>query len=97
MHVWTDISVNSISFQYLKLSPLGLEAEGIRWDMFEFDEISVAVETEDGMLTISNIGKAYNHTTGTYNVSAQADAPIDIASVTALYIDGIRIPITGAA
>lgn len=49
------------------------------------------------MLTISNIGEAYNHTTGTYNVSAQADAPIDIASVTALYIDGICIPITGAA
>lgn len=90
--VWSDVTVNNISFEYIELSPLGLQAKGIRWDTFEFDEISVSVETSDGIVALNNI-EGYSFSTGNYNLSSSADEPIDISSVTAIVIYGIRIPV----
>jgi len=90
--VWTDVAVNDISFEHIRLSPLGLQAKGVRWDTFNLDEVTVSVETAEGIVTL-NASEGYNHQTGSYSLNCPADEPIDIASVTAIIVNGIRIPI----
>ena len=95
MRTWTnDISVEGHLFEYITLSPLGLQVIGtykgeecMVWDM------SLEVETVDGIIPLEGSGGIQNHDKHTFNSSWNTKAPLDVAKVTAIILNGTRIPI----
>lgn len=93
MHIWTnDIVVDGHLFEYLTLSPLGLEVRG-RYDGAEClaSEMSLALETPDGLIPLQGGGGSQKR--HTFNSSWDTETPLDITKVTAVIINGTHIPV----
>lgn len=93
MHIWTnDIVVDGHLFEYLTLSPLGLEVKG-RYDGEEClaSEMSLALETPDGLIPLQSGGGSQKE--HTFNSSWDIGTPLEITKVTAVIINGTHIPV----
>ena len=94
MRIWTsDIEVDGYRFEYLTLSPLGLEVrgsyEGDKWA----SEMSLALETGDGLIPLEGGGGSQNADEHTFNSSWNTETPLNVTTVTAVIVNGTRIPV----
>lgn len=94
MRIWTsDIETDGYRFEYLALSPLGLEVrgsyEGDKWA----SEMSLALETDDGLIPLEGGGGSQDAGKHTFNASWYTEEPIDVAAVTAVIINNTRVPV----
>ncbi len=93
MRIWTnDIVIDGHLFEYLTLSPLGLEVRG-RYDGTEClaSEMSLVLETPDGLIPLQGGGGSQKD--HTFNLSWDTETPLDITKVTAVIINGTHIPV----
>lgn len=95
IHTWTnDISVEGHLFEYITLSPLGLQVRGTyEGEDCMASDMKLEVETEDGIIPLEGGGGSQNPEKHTFNSSWDANAPLDVTKVTAIIINGTRIPI----
>ncbi|MDR1540540.1 MAG: hypothetical protein LBU32_21580 [Clostridiales bacterium] len=93
--IWSnDISVDGHLFKYLTLSPLGLEVRGsYEGEKCLASEMSLALETADGLIILNGGGGSSEAKQHTFNSSWNAETPLDVAAVTAVILNGNRIPV----
>jgi hypothetical protein len=89
-----DIPVEGHLFEHITLSPLGLQVIGsYTGEECMASEMSVAVETADGVILLEGGGGSHNSQKQTFNLHWNTEVPLDVATVTAVIINGTRIPI----
>jgi hypothetical protein len=95
MRIWTnDVPVDGHLFEYLTFSPLGLEVLGsYEGEKCLAGEMSLALETTDGMIPMQGGGGSQNIGKHTFNASWNTENPLDVTTVTAVVINGTRIPV----
>lgn len=95
MRTWTsDIVVGGHLLERLTLSPLGLQAEGsFKGKECSVSEMSVAVETSDGLVSLQGGGGSEDETEKTFDFRWNAEKPLDVTKATAVVVNGVRIPI----
>ena len=92
--ITNDIPVEGHLFEHITLSPLGLQVIGsYNGKECMASEMSVAVETADGVITLQGGGGSHNSQKKTFNLHWNTEAPLDVATVTAVIINGTRIPV----
>ncbi|MGS0763735.1 hypothetical protein [Syntrophomonas curvata] len=95
MRIWTnDIAVDGHLFGYLTLSPLGLEVRGsYKGERCRASEMSLALETADGVIPLEGGGGEHDSKKQTFGLHWYTKTPLDVAEVTAVIINGTRIPV----
>jgi hypothetical protein len=89
-----DIPVEGHLFEHMTLSPLGLQVIGsYTGEECMASEMSMAVETANGVIPLEGGGGSHNSQKQTFNLHWNTEAPLDVATVTAVIINGTRIPI----
>lgn len=89
-----DISVKDHLFEYITLTPLGLQAIGsYEGEECMVSEMLLEVETVDGIIPLEGGGGSQNPDKHTFDSSWNTKEPLDVAKVTAIIINGTRIPI----
>ncbi|MEG0470693.1 MAG: hypothetical protein RR588_00005, partial [Solibacillus sp.] len=95
LRTWkNDIVVEDHLFEYLTLSPLGLQVIGTYkgGDNTAY-EMLLEVETVDGIIPLEGGSGGENPDKHTFNVSWKTNEPLDVTKATAIIVNGIRIPI----
>lgn len=95
MRIWTnDIPVESHLFEHMTLSPLGLQVIGTyEGEECAANEMSLAVETADGIIPLEGGSGGQNPEKHTFNSSWNTKTPLDVTAATAVIINGTRIPV----
>ena len=94
MRIWTnDILVEGYLFKHMTLSPLGLQVVGsYEGEKCMASEMSLEVETTDSIIPLNGGGGSYNAKEQTFNLHWNTKTPLDVDKVTAVIINGTRIP-----
>ncbi|KEF35924.1 hypothetical protein M670_04897 [Schinkia azotoformans MEV2011] len=95
MRTWkNDISVEGHLFEYITLSPLGLQVIGTyKGENCMVNEMLLEVETVDGVIPLEGGGGSQKPDKHTFNSSWNTKAPLDITKVKAIIVNGTRIPV----
>lgn len=95
LRTWkNDRSVEDHLFEYLTLSPLGLQVIGsYQGEQDMASEMILEVETVDGIISLEGASGSQNADKHTFNLSWNTTEPLDVAKVTAIIINGTRIPV----
>ncbi|MEG6521510.1 hypothetical protein [Desulfotomaculum sp. 1211_IL3151] len=95
--MWTnDVLVEGHLFEYLTLSPLGLEIRGsYEGEECLASEMTLEIETMDGIIPLEGGGGSLNYQEQTFNLHWDTESPVDVTTVTAVMINGTRIPVKG--
>ncbi|MDD2477105.1 MAG: hypothetical protein PHI32_14510, partial [Dysgonamonadaceae bacterium] len=89
-----DIPVEGHLFEHITLTPLGLQVIGsYTGEECMASEMSMAVETANGVISLQGGGGSNNSQKQTFNSHWNTEAPLDVTTVTAVIINGTRIPI----
>jgi hypothetical protein len=90
----SDYPIEGLSFDFLALSPIGLEACGT-WEGEDYpsDPLTVEAETATQTIPLTGGGGSFNPNTKEFQLSWTATSSIDINSVQAILINGERIPV----
>ena len=94
---WTDIPAGSIHYEYISLSPFGLQMVGSHSydtsDLRNFPFFEVEIELENRRRNLRLPGGGGGFGPDCFSNFRFAEAPIDLGMVTAVVINGERIPI----
>jgi hypothetical protein len=95
LRTWkNDISVEGHLFEYITLSPLGLQVIGTyKGENCMVSDMLLEIETVDGIIPLEGGGGSQNPDKHTFNSSWDTKAPLDITKVKAIIINGTRIPV----
>lgn len=95
MYTWkNDISVEGYLFEYITVSPLGLQVIGTyKGENRMVSDMLVEVETVDGIIPLEGGGGSQNPDNQTFSASWNTKEPLDVTKVTAIIVNGTRIPI----
>jgi len=89
-----DITVEDHLFEYITLSPLGLQVIGTyNGENCLVSDMLLEVETEDGIIPLEGGGGSQNPEKHAFHSSWNTKEPIDITKVNAIFINGTRIPV----
>lgn len=89
-----DITVEGHLFEYITLSPLGLQVIGTyNGENCLVSDMLLEVETVDGIIPLEGGGGSQNSDKHTFNSSWNTNEPLDVHKVTAIIINDTRIPI----
>ena len=92
--VWTDIQIGGLHLEYMSLSPFGLQVVGNGTiNGGDFFHSQTAVELTNRRRNIRFTGRGGRGGQNGFSYFFSLDAPIDIDVVTAVIIDGVRIPV----
>ncbi len=93
MRTWTnDTPVDGCLFEHMILSPLGLQVLGsYEGEDCEASQMSVQVETSDGIIPLETGGGSYNGKDKTFILQWNTQTPLDVSQVTAVIINGTHI------
>jgi len=83
--IWTQGNL----YEFITLSPIGLQAMGSFTAYRGPTPHVVYLETPDGLVELRSAGGSFS--SGRFNVSWQAESPLDTSAVTAIMIDDLRI------
>ena len=83
--VWTDGNL----YEFITLTPIGIQAMGSFTAYREPTPDVTYVETADGLIQLRGAGGSFS--SGRFNVSWQAESPLDTSAVTAVIINDLRI------
>lgn len=88
-----DIPVDGHLFEYITLSPLGLQVIGTyKGENGVAADMLLEIETVDGIIPLEGGGGSQNPEQHAFSASWNTKAPLDIAKVNAIIINGTRIP-----
>lgn len=95
LRTWkNDISVEGHLFEYITLSPLGVQVIGTyKGENYKGSDMLLEVETVDGIIPLEGGGGSQNPDKHTFHSSWITNEPLDVPNVTAIMINGTRIPI----
>lgn len=95
LRTWkNDISVDGHLFEYITLSPLGLQVIGTyKGENLMVSDMLLEIETVDGIIPLEGGGGSQNPDKHAFNSSWDTKAPLDITKVKAIIINGTRIPV----
>jgi len=85
--VWTQGNL----YEFITLTPIGLQAMGSFTAYREPTPDVIYIETAGGLVELRGAGGSFG--SGRFNVSWQADSPLDTSAVTAIIINELRIEI----
>ncbi|MFD2118045.1 hypothetical protein ACFSTH_01485 [Paenibacillus yanchengensis] len=87
-----DIAIEGYLFEYITLSPLGVQVIGSyeRADDSVFDMI-LAVETKNGLIELEDAGGSQNSENQTFEANWNTKQPLVVGEATALIVNGTRI------
>jgi len=94
LRTWkNDISVEGHLFEYITLSPLGLQVIGTyEGENCMVSDMRLEIENVDGIIPLEGGGGSQNSDKHTFNSSWDTKAPLNITKVKAIIINGTRIP-----
>ena len=93
MRIWSsDVAVAGLAFKEFRLTPLGLQIEG-EFENRKTAAISLALETADGKIYMGYNAPGGFRLDGNFNLLWPAETPIDVPSVTAVIVNGVRIAV----
>ncbi|MFC4601063.1 hypothetical protein [Cohnella hongkongensis] len=95
LRTWkNDISVEGHLFEYITLSPLGLQVIGTyKGENCMVSDMRLEIETADGIIPLEGGGGSQNPDKHTFNSSWDTKAPLEVTKVKAIIINGTRIPV----
>lgn len=95
LRTWkNDVIVEDHLFEYLTLSPLGLQVIGtFKGEDSMANEMLLEVETVDTIIPLEGGSGGENSEKHTFNASWNTKEPLDVKKATAVIVNGIRIPI----
>lgn len=95
MRTWkNDVIVEDHLFEYLTLSPLGVEVIGTyKGEHNMAYEMLLEIETVDGIISLEGGSGSENPDKHTFNGNWDTVEPLDVTKATAIIVNGIRIPI----
>lgn len=95
LRTWkNEVSVEGHLFEYITLSPLGVQVIGTyKGENCMVSEMLLEVETVDGIIPLEGGGGSENSDKRTFDSSWNTKEPLDVTKVTAIIINGTRIPI----
>ena len=95
IRVWkNDILIENYLIEHITLSPLGLQIIGSYEDEeFSTHNVSAEIETENGIIRLEGGGGSQNPEKHTFSLDWNTETPIDVAEVTAVVINGTKIPV----
>ncbi|MGE7021515.1 hypothetical protein [Solibacillus cecembensis] len=95
LRTWkNDILVEDYLFEYLTLSPLGLQVIGTyKGEDSMVSEMLLEVETVDGIIPLEGGSGGHSSEKRTFDASWNTKEPLDVTKATAIIVNGIRIPI----
>lgn len=95
LHTWkNDIVVEDYLFEYITLSPLGVQVIGtFKGEDSVTTEMLLEVETVDGMIPLEGGSGGRDSEKHTFNATWNTEEPLDVTKATAIIVNGIRIPI----
>ncbi|MEO4055160.1 hypothetical protein [Solibacillus sp. CAU 1738] len=89
-----DILVEGQLFEYITISPLGLQVIGTyKEENNMVSDMLVEVETVNSIIQLEGEGGSQNPNKHTFNSSWGTKEPLDVNDVTAIIVNGTRIPI----
>lgn len=89
-----DITIENHLLEYITLTPLGLQVMGsYEGDKCNISSMSAEVETIHGTISLEGGGGSENSEKQTFSSTWDTKTPIDVTAVTAVIINGTRIPI----
>lgn len=89
-----DILIEGHNFEYITLSPLGLNAMGsYKGESCYASDMTVKIETLDDTIQLESGGGSQDYDNQRFNSSWDTETPLDIERVTAIIINDTRIPI----
>lgn len=89
-----DISVEGHLFEYITLSPLGLQVIGTyEGEDFMASDMLLEVETVDGLVALEGGDGSQSPDKHTFNANWNTKEPLDVTKVKAIVINGTRIPV----
>ena len=92
--VWTDIQIEGLHLEYISLSPFGMQTSGNGTiDGTCFGGVRVDVEMSNRRRNYIFSGRSGGGSIAGFSFFSFSDTPIDIDAVTAIVIDGVRIPV----
>ena len=95
IRTWTnDIPVEGHIFEYITLSPLGLQVRGTyEGENCMASSMKVEIETADGIIPLEGGGGSEDPEKHTFNSNWNVKEPLDVTKVSAIIIEGTRISI----
>lgn len=95
LRTWkNDISVEGHLFEYITISPLGVQVIGsYTGEDYMATDMLLEIETIDGIIPLEGGGGSQNSDKHTFNASWNTTAPLDVAKVKAILINSTRIPV----
>ncbi|MEK4426636.1 hypothetical protein [Solibacillus sp. FSL K6-1523] len=95
MHTWkSNILVEDHLFEYLTLSPLGVQVIGtFKGEDSMASQMLLEVETVDGIILLEGGSGGYSSEKFTFDASWNTEEPLDVTKATVIIVNGIRIPI----
>lgn len=90
--VTIDTPVEGHVFEHITLSPLGIQVRGSYQQEYEASEMSLALETTDGVVPLEGGGGSRNPQKQTFSLHWNTETPLDVTTVTAVIINDTRIP-----
>lgn len=89
-----DIFVDNNIIEHITLTPLGLQVMGrYEGDQCNISNMDAKIERDKSIIPLQGGGGGDNPTKQTFNVNWNSEKPIDVSLVTAIIINGIRIPV----
>lgn len=95
MRTWkSNTAIGDYLFEYMTLSPLGLQVIGTyKGENWIDRDLVLEIETIDGMIPLEVGGISQNPDKQTFHSSWMTKEPLDITKVTAIIVNGTRIPV----
>ena len=91
---WTDIPAGDIHIEYMSLSPLGIQMTGtFEWNLYtSWPSPSISIETDSPWRNVRITGSGGGIGFDDFDMFFYVDSPVDIETVTAVIVNGVRIP-----
>ena len=91
--VWENVPVGDIHINSMSVSPFGVRLTGShQWDMTKPNDLKITIEFENSK-DVKISGMSGGISDNEFELFSYTDAPINIDDITAVVIDGVRIPV----
>lgn len=89
------LSIDGLQLEFIALNPLGLQVRGgLSAEVEQFPELQVYLETGSDSIALGIGGGIFIPPEQTFRLNWLTEEPLDIAAVTAVIINGHRIPVS---
>jgi len=91
--ITNDIWIGNYLFEFITVTSIGMQTTGSFTAESNWISMTAYVETSDGLIRLHRGSGWHDYTDYSFNLNWQPDSTLDVAAVTAIIINDVRIPI----